>query len=184
MPQPWRSWLLTIRTSTSTPRISATLPAGEYLLRVRGTGRGDPLGDGYTNYGSLGTYLITGTVSNGVLADRFGVVENSANGTAVGTVAARNNHGGATRSPGPSPAATPAVPWPSTPPPARSPWLTARRSTTRRFPCRWDDPADIELFVTITDAANPALNESIRTVVSVTNVNEAPVHGRGKFQRL
>ena len=49
------------------------------------------------------------------------------------------------------------------------------------FSSRWDDPADIELFVSIADAANPELNESIRTVVTVTNVNEAPVMAAGNF---
>ena len=39
---------------------------------------------------------------------------------------------------------------------------------------RWDDPATLELFVTITNAANPALNETLRTVVTISNLNEAP----------
>lgn len=42
--------------------VSATLPAGTYYLRVSGVGRGAPLVDGYTDYGSLGQYSITGTV--------------------------------------------------------------------------------------------------------------------------
>ena len=37
--------------------------AGNYFLRISGTGRGDPLTDGYTTYGSLGNYRITGNVS-------------------------------------------------------------------------------------------------------------------------
>jgi PKD repeat protein len=35
---------------------------GTYYVAVRGTGKGDPLGTGYTNYGSLGEYKVTGTV--------------------------------------------------------------------------------------------------------------------------
>jgi PKD repeat protein len=36
--------------------------AGEYFLLVDGTGKGDPLGTGYTDYGSLGRYTVSGTV--------------------------------------------------------------------------------------------------------------------------
>jgi hypothetical protein len=42
--------------------VSAALAAGTYFLRVSGVGRGDPLADGYTDYGSLGQYSIIGTV--------------------------------------------------------------------------------------------------------------------------
>ncbi len=39
--------------------ISATLPAeGLYYVSVTGTGKGDPLGTGYSNYGSLGQYAL------------------------------------------------------------------------------------------------------------------------------
>ncbi len=157
-----------------TAAVSATLPAGEYLLRVRGTGRGDPLVDGYTNYGSLGTYLITGTVAGAVVADRFSIAENRPNGTAVGTVAARANHGAS------------ALTWSIASGNSNGAFainsatgaITVANSSALNYEAlstRWDDPADFELFVSITDAANPALNESIRTVVSVTNVNEAPI---------
>ena len=36
--------------------------AGTYFLHIRGTGKGDPLATGYTSYGSLGEFTITGTV--------------------------------------------------------------------------------------------------------------------------
>ena len=39
------------------------LSAGIYLLKVSGVGFGDPLANGYSNYGSLGQYLISGTIS-------------------------------------------------------------------------------------------------------------------------
>jgi hypothetical protein len=35
---------------------------GEYFLKVTGTGKGDPRTNGFSNYGSLGNYRITGTV--------------------------------------------------------------------------------------------------------------------------
>ncbi len=39
-----------------------TLAAGTYYLQVTGTGKGDPLvlGTGYTDYGSLGSYTVSG----------------------------------------------------------------------------------------------------------------------------
>jgi PKD repeat protein len=42
--------------------ISATLSAGSYYLRIRGVGAGDPLTTGYPDYGSIGNYVITGTL--------------------------------------------------------------------------------------------------------------------------
>ena len=42
--------------------INTTLASGQYFVRVRGTGSGDPLTTGYTNYASLGQYSITGTI--------------------------------------------------------------------------------------------------------------------------
>jgi autotransporter-associated beta strand protein len=153
--------------------VSAALPAGEYLLRVRGTGRGDPLGSGYTNYGCVGSYLVSGSVAAGIKPDRFALAENSVNGTAVGSIAPRLSHG-----------ANPIS------------WAIASGNTNGAFSIdastgailvaisaalnfealslRWDDPATFELFVTITDSANAALNETIRTVVTVTDVNEPP----------
>jgi hypothetical protein len=42
--------------------VSANLAAGTYYVRVSGVGRGDPLSTGYTDYGSIGQYNISGTV--------------------------------------------------------------------------------------------------------------------------
>jgi hypothetical protein len=42
--------------------IATSLPAGTYFLHVSGVGRSDFLVDGYTDYGSLGQYSISGTV--------------------------------------------------------------------------------------------------------------------------
>jgi hypothetical protein len=41
--------------------VNVNLPAGTYFLRVSGVGRGNVLGDGYSDYGSIGQYTITGT---------------------------------------------------------------------------------------------------------------------------
>jgi hypothetical protein len=42
--------------------ISVNVPVGTFFLRVRGTGRGDVLGTGYTAYGSVGAYRLTGSL--------------------------------------------------------------------------------------------------------------------------
>ena len=44
--------------------LSGTLSAGEYFLSVDGVGKGDPQGTGYSDYGSLGRYTVTGTVAD------------------------------------------------------------------------------------------------------------------------
>ena len=44
--------------------LSLSLAAGEYFLHVDGVGKGDPQGSGYTDYGSLGHYAISGTAPN------------------------------------------------------------------------------------------------------------------------
>lgn len=45
--------------------IEAELPAGRYFLRVDGVGRGDPKVGGYSEYGSIGTYMLTGSFPSG-----------------------------------------------------------------------------------------------------------------------
>jgi hypothetical protein len=40
-----------------------TVSAGSYFLAIRGTGKGDPLSTGYTNYASLGQYTMSLTVN-------------------------------------------------------------------------------------------------------------------------
>lgn len=45
--------------------INASVSAGTYYLRIRGVGAGDPASTGYSNYGSIGNYVITGTLPSG-----------------------------------------------------------------------------------------------------------------------
>ncbi|MDB9456052.1 DUF4347 domain-containing protein, partial [Dolichospermum circinale CS-541/06] len=49
--------------------ITATVAAGTYYLKVDGVGKGDPLTTGYTDYGSLGQYDISGTIINSFLPE-------------------------------------------------------------------------------------------------------------------
>ena len=41
--------------------ISCTLAPGAYYIKIKGSGYGDPLVDGYTNYGSVGQYILIGS---------------------------------------------------------------------------------------------------------------------------
>ncbi|HVV35605.1 MAG TPA: Calx-beta domain-containing protein [Acidimicrobiales bacterium] len=43
--------------------IVTTVAAGSYYVRVQGVGSGDPLTTGYSGYGSVGQYTLTGSVS-------------------------------------------------------------------------------------------------------------------------
>lgn len=45
--------------------ITQTLAAGTYYVRVRGTANGDPRTTGYSAYGCIGAYTITGTIAGG-----------------------------------------------------------------------------------------------------------------------
>ncbi|MBN2785009.1 MAG: cadherin domain-containing protein, partial [Pontiellaceae bacterium] len=68
-----------------TASINQSLSAGTYELRISGVGRGDPLGDGYTDYGCMGHYTLGGTVGNaGYL---MSVPRAAINGYVVGTLA-------------------------------------------------------------------------------------------------
>jgi hypothetical protein len=49
-------------TGSLLPSLSTTLAAGSYYLAIVGVGEGSVPGTGYTNYGSLGRYEITGSV--------------------------------------------------------------------------------------------------------------------------
>jgi subtilisin-like proprotein convertase family protein len=43
-------------------RLTATVAAGQYFLKIDGVGKGDPLDGGYSDYASLGQYSFNGTV--------------------------------------------------------------------------------------------------------------------------
>jgi autotransporter-associated beta strand protein len=154
--------------------ISTTVPAGEYLLKITGTGMGSPADlSGYANYGSLGSYRVDGTVAGAETFQGFSIAENSAAASSVGTIQpvsltgtlsyaiTGGNAGGAfsiNSATGALIVANPAA-------------LNFESLSTR-----FDDPADIELFVTI---SNGGSSEVIRSLVTVTNVNEAPTLGGG-----
>ncbi|CAI8266515.1 MAG: Uncharacterised protein [Opitutia bacterium UBA7350] len=61
--------------------LSTNLSAGNYTIKISGTGRGDPLAYGYTDYGSLGSYSITGTAVGGVEVNYTPTMANPSNAT-------------------------------------------------------------------------------------------------------
>ena len=67
---------------------SVTLPsAGAYYLSVQGAGKGDPLGTGYTNYGSVGHYGVSASVpASGSQAPVGVITASTLRGTAPLTV--------------------------------------------------------------------------------------------------
>lgn len=68
------------------------LAAGTYYLAITGTGAGNPASDGYSNYGSLGYYTITGNVANGSTTAVATVYKNCPyGGTAVALAPGRYN---------------------------------------------------------------------------------------------
>ncbi|KAA5543103.1 tandem-95 repeat protein [Roseiconus nitratireducens] len=56
--------------------LAANLAAGQYFVQVTGVGQGDPTSGGYSDYGSLGSYTLSGSIVS-VLAndDSFNAVE-------------------------------------------------------------------------------------------------------------
>lgn len=50
------------QTGTCFPRLTASLAAGVYVLRVKSTGEGSPAAGGYSNYGSIGRYRVVGQI--------------------------------------------------------------------------------------------------------------------------
>lgn len=56
--------LVTVNTAgTRFPQLSTTVAAGVYVLRVRSVGEGSPVAGGYSAYGSIGRFRVTGTVA-------------------------------------------------------------------------------------------------------------------------
>ena len=50
------------QTGTRYPRLTTSLAAGVYVLRVKSTGEGSPASGGYSNYGSIGGYRVIGRI--------------------------------------------------------------------------------------------------------------------------
>ncbi len=152
--------------------ISANLTAGTYTFRVAGAGRNGALTNGFSNYGSLGYYSVSGRVDQARLPDRFSVPEHAPVGTVIGTIAPRTNT---------DPTAylivsgntggTFAIDTNGTITVANNAWLDYNRLATNTMLA-----VQFELFVNLTNLIDTALSESNRRVViAVQDINEAPV---------
>lgn len=153
--------------------LSANLAAGEYTIRVDGTGKDNPLVLGYTDYGSLGTYKINGTIIGAVGPDRFNLAENPQVGTSIGTPLPRLNHGGSPLTYSISSGNTNST-FAIDPVSGEITVADPASIDFEALSAGWDHPSAFELTVTISDPVTPALNESLRVVIGITNVNEPP----------
>src|SRR5262249_32087633 len=142
----------------------------------------DPRTNGFSPYGSLGYYAITGSVENAHLPDRFAIPENAPTGTVVGVVSGVNPYGGPLSFTITSGDTNKIFAIDS------SGTLTVANATGTVFsnnPTNLLDyealarntqlPVQFELLVDIAHLGNQLMNElNHRVVVAVTNVNEPP----------
>ena len=151
--------------------LAVTLAAGVYTVRVDGTGRGNPGTDGYSNYGSLGQYTITGTIAGAIIPDRFTIAENDPVETIVGKPTLRNNH------------ASSPLTYEIAKGNVNSAFKIHRQTGVITVANRsaidfetlskgWNDPAEFDLTIEVKDKIVPSLNESLRVVVSVQDFKE------------
>jgi hypothetical protein len=153
--------------------VSATLVTGDYFLRISGVGRGNPSGEGYTDYASLGFYTVTGTVPNAIKPDRFNLPENSTIGSSIGTISTNNDHGAAALSyaiASGNDSGTFAINPSTGELTVADPAILDYEVLARDYNLL----AGFELFVDIINASNTALNERVRVIITISDVNEAP----------
>lgn len=153
-------------TSTLKASFATNLPPGDYAIRIRGAGRGPNPTIGFTSYGSLGYYSLTGIAGGAVEPLRFRIPENPTNNTVVGSLerlatGPANRRFVATRGNGVGPFAV-----------SPEGELTVADASPMDFEAReW-----MELFVDIEYPDDPSLNQSdLRVVVQFTNINEPSV---------
>ncbi len=150
--------------------LATTLTAGDYYVKVDGTGKGDPLGTGYSDYGMMGAYYISGTVSNAVTTPWFTIAENGATGATVGTVVPLKAHTG--------PVAYSLVSGNTnsllTINPSTGVLTTTATLNYETLAPDYTSPALFQLVVRVTDTLDATLNEDLRVLVEVTDVNEPP----------
>ncbi len=158
--------------TTLSASLSANVPAGTYAFKVSGAGRNDPSNTGFSAYGSLGYYSISGSVAGARLPTRFTIPEHLPLGASVGVVPASSpsdplayaivsgNSGNAFAidNSGLLTVANPA-------------YLDYNQLASNTM-----FTVQLELFVNITNLANADLTEySRRVAVGITNVMEPPV---------
>ena len=165
-----------VTTSNPTTSLSAvltrTVAAGSYALKVTGAGRLNMLTNGFSSYGSLGYYSMSGTVAGARQPTRFSIPEHLPAGTIVGPIPASSpadpldyaiisgNTGG-----------TFTIDTNGILAVADGTYLDYNRLASNTM-----FTVQFELFVNITNLANPDLTElNRRVVVGITNINDTPV---------
>jgi len=150
--------------------ITTSIGAGTYTFQVAGAGRNNAASDGFSNYGSLGYYSITGSVAGIRLPSRFTLNESSPNGTVVGTV---TNNGAGTLS-----YALTSGNYNGAFAINNSGVLSVANSAALDYETLALNTAftvQYELFVNITNETSPGLTElNRRVVVQIRDVNEPP----------
>lgn len=165
--------LLTVNPATTLRAVMSTnLPPGDYAIKIRGAGRGANATVGFTAYGSLGYYQMTGVVAEAVEPVRLSVAENTPDGTLVSDLNTIASSPGprvfqATGGSGIGPFAV-----------SSAGELTVAQSSLLNFETR----EQYDLLVDIQYPDNPALNETgRRIVVRIEDVNELPVVPTANF---
>ena len=153
--------------------ITTTLAAGTYTFRVTGSGKNDPVTNGFSSYASLGYYSISGSVPGARLSTRLTVAERAPNNTVVGTVPANNPNS----SPlvytitGGNPGTTFAV--------SNTGVVSVANNTLLDYYALAANPAlyaaQFEVFVNIANVNNSSLSETNRRVVIAVQQLYAPV---------
>lgn len=153
--------------------ITSNLAAGTYTFRVTGTGKNDPVTNGFSSYASLGYYSISGSVAGARLPTRLSVNERAPNNTVVGTVPATNPNG----SPlvytitGGNTGTTFTV--------DNTGVVRVANNSLLDYYALAANPAlyqaQFEVFMNITNTNNPSLSETKRRVVIAVNQLYAPV---------
>ena len=150
--------------------LTPILQPGTYTIRVTNTGEGEVLGTGYSSYGSLGNYTITGTITDPDLPAFLSIAENEPANTVVGTIATKFDHGSNRLSVSITSGNDGNLFSVD-----NNGLLTANSSFNfEAFPTNQGQTLTIELFIRIIDNANSALNETVRTIVTIQNLNEPP----------
>lgn len=165
--------LLTVNPATTLRAVMSTnLPPGDYAIKIRGAGRGANASVGFTAYGSLGYYQMTGVVAEAVEPIRLSVQEGTPDGTLVSDLNTIASSPGprvfqATGGSGIGPFAV-----------SSAGELTVAQSSLLNFEVR----EQYDLLVDIQYPDNPALNETgRRIVVGIEDVNELPVVPNANF---
>ncbi len=152
--------------------LATNLAAGTYTFRVTGAGRNSAPTNGFSDYASLGYYMVTGRVANARISTFLSVAENSTNGTLVGSIPATNPNGDTLLYTIVTGNVSNAFSLNNS---GVLKVANAAALNYEAFSAATQFPVQYELFVTISNTVTPALTEeNRRVVVQLLDVNEPP----------